>query len=455
MQYPKALNTTRIKKYPSICIVQDQISGESTPVLPVQAAILSLCQGVLTKDEISKGISDVYKYCLEDASWLVDNTLARCKNHLKLGEEIEKIQTPFSLNPLDYTYKTEYTKNSDSALPEPYEAVLLITERCNLRCKYCYRGGGHKTRDISTKDWIKISNDLGSLKVIRCMVSGGEPTLHKGIVQILHSLLENDIFPYLATNGTKLTPKMVSDFKDIRLKYVQVSLDTVDKDLFFYITGVNCLESVLKGIDRLTNAGIVVRVKAVITKLNAPNIVKLIDFCDSVGVAEVAFDLYSPSAMGGKKDALFLTQEQYEMFKETIKKQQEKYKGKMSIGSFSKIPRWKNADSIIHCGAFLGSLTINSQGEVIVCDQFDDSRLRPGNVLKNSIMSVWNSDKMKRVRELKNVETEIHPICKNCEYFNVCKTGCFSMSKLYTGNPFAPDPRCWKTKNRGPIEVFE
>lgn len=453
MQHPKALNTTRIKKYSSMCIVQDQITGEATSVLPVQAAILSLCQGVLTKDEIIKGISDVYKYSLEDASWLVDDTLTRCEKHLKLGKKIEKIQTPFKLNPLDYIYKPKYARNNDSALPEPYEALLLITERCNLRCKYCFRGGGHKIRELSTNDWIKIINDLGSLKVIRCMVSGGEPTLHKGIVQILDALLENDIFPYLATNGTMLTPKMVSDFKDIGLKYVQVSLDTVDKDIFFQITGVNCLESVLKGIDWLTNAGIVLRVKAVITKLNAPNIVKLIDFCDSVGEVEVAFDNYSPSAMGGKKDELFLTIEQHEMLKETIKEQQEKYKGKMSIDPFSKIPRWKNADSIIYCGAFLGSLTINSQGELIVCDQFDDNRLRPGNVLKNSIMQVWNSDKMKRCRELKDVE--IDPICKTCEYFNLCKTGCFSMSKLYTGDPFVPDPRCWKAKNRGPDEVFE
>lgn len=448
----KTLNTTKIKKYPAFCIVQDQLTGESTPVLPVQAVILSLCQGILTKDEINKGISDIYKCGLETASWLVNDTITRCEKHLNLTGVNEAVQNFFSLNPMDYLYK-EQDMPVGSALPEPYEAILLISERCNLQCQYCFRGGGHNIRDMSTDDWIKIINDMGSIKIIRCMVSGGEPTLHPGIVSIIEALLKNDIFPYLATNGTLLTPQMVNDLKHVGLKYTQVSLDTVKDDLFSRITGVNDLESVKEGIKRLVKTGIATGVKAVITKYNAPDILNLIDFCHHVGINRLTFDLYSPSYMGGKNTELFLMPEQHESLVKTILEQREKYSGKMDISPYKKIPRWKNADSIIQCGAFLGSLTINAEGETIVCDQFDDIRLRPGNVLKNSIMNVWNSDKMKNIRVLKNIE--IDSTCRNCEYFYKCKTGCFSISQLYAGNPFAPDPRCWKAAIKGPDAVYE
>lgn len=448
----KTFNTTVIKKYPAFCIVQDQLTGESTPVLPVQAVILSLCQGILTKDEIGKGISDIYKCGVETASWLIEDTITRCEKHLNISGVKELFQTPFILNPMDYLYK-EQEMPVGSSLSEPYEAILLISERCNLQCQYCFRGGGHNVRDISTDDWIKIINDMGSIKINRCMVSGGEPTLHPGIVSIIDALLKNDIFPYLATNGTLLTPQMVNDLKHVGLKYTQVSLDTVNDELFSHITGANCLEPVMTGIKTLVNAGIATGVKAVITNYNAPDIINLIDFCHHVGVSRVTFDLYSPSYMGGKNTKLFLMQEQHESLVKTILEQREKYKGKMDISPYKRIPRWKNADSIIQCGAFLGSLTINAEGETIVCDQFDDSRLRPGNVLKNSIMDVWNSENMKRVRELKNIE--IDATCKSCEYFDKCKTGCFSITQLYTGNPFAPDPRCWKAIIKGPDAVYE
>lgn len=453
MYYPQVSKTTRIKKYPSMCIIQDEISGESIPCLPVQAAILSLCQGVLTIEEIIQSISDIYKCSFDQASWLVNDIIKRGEKHLLLPGSQEPIETTLRLSPLDYVYKQKIEKRNDYALPEPYEAILLISERCNLRCKYCFRGGGHQTKDLSTEDWIKIIRDLGSLNIMRCMVSGGEPTLHRGIVHILDSLIENKIFPYLATNGTQLSQTMVADFKYIGLQYIQVSLDTVNNNLFHKITGVNCLDSVLNGIKLLHKAGIVVAVKAVITKHTASDIDSLIDVCSNIGVSKLNFDQYSPSAMGKKEDDLFLSQNQYEELINTIQEQQSKYRGIIEIGRYKKIDRWNDAKSIVPCGAFLGSLTINSQGEIIVCDQFDHRKMRPGNVLDNSIMQVWDSERMKEIRTLKNVS--IDSTCTNCENFPKCKTGCFSISELYTGNPFMPDPRCWKAEQKGPDEVYE
>jgi radical SAM protein with 4Fe4S-binding SPASM domain len=367
--------------------------------------------------------------------------------------EKEIIQVPLNLDPLNYLYYKENTLESSIALPEPHQAVLLLSERCNFTCRYCFRGGGYRVNDINTNDWIKIVNELGSLKIIRCMVSGGEPTLHGGIVPILDALLKNEIFPYLATNGSKLTPKMVASFEHIGLKFVQVSLDTIDRDIYSYLTGVDCLRSVLNGIELLIGAGIAVGIKAVVTKVNAQDVVNLVSFASSAGISKVIFELYSPSAMGGIDRELFLNQEQYKMVIKAIREQQEKHKDDIKIKVPEKIPRWKNFESIIYCGAFLTSLTINSQGEAICCDQFDDKKLRPGSLLRNSVMSVWNSEKMKDIRELRNMEVD--PICSSCEYFEKCRTGCPSISQLYTGNPFSPDPRCWKASIRGLDEVYE
>lgn len=138
---------------------------------------------------------------------------------------------------------------------------VSITDLCNLRCLYCRPPEGVTLlshQDILRYEEIltviRVARDLG-IKKIR--VTGGEPLVRRGVLGFLHELSELDGIEDvgLTTNGT-LLPSMAWDLRSAGLKRINVSLDSLRKDVFKHITGRDHLHDVLSGIDAVMQAGL-------------------------------------------------------------------------------------------------------------------------------------------------------------------------------------------------------
>lgn len=134
---------------------------------------------------------------------------------------------------------------------------MSITNRCNLNCLYCHHDGMLPSKDEMTPLEIekitKIAKDLG---VRRVRLSGGEPLIRKDIVDIVDKISQigfKDIS--ITTNGTYLS-KYSQDLKDAGLDRVNVSLDTLNKDRYKFLTKKDYLDSVKDGILKAVEVGL-------------------------------------------------------------------------------------------------------------------------------------------------------------------------------------------------------
>ena len=138
---------------------------------------------------------------------------------------------------------------------------ISVTDRCNLRCTYCMPECGVDL--ISHKDIlsfeeilevVKVSVELGVDKI---RITGGEPLVRKGIVDLVEMIAGVPGIKDLAmtTNGTLLS-KYAHPLKKAGLHRVNISLDTLDPDKYTSITRIGHIQQVLTGIESAKQAGL-------------------------------------------------------------------------------------------------------------------------------------------------------------------------------------------------------
>ncbi len=130
---------------------------------------------------------------------------------------------------------------------------VSVTDECDLRCQYCRPQGScvaPPTDQRLTNDEIgRVVAAAVLLGIRKVRLTGGEPLLRPGICQLVRTLASmpglDDLS--LTTNGLHLAA-LAGDLAQAGLKRVNVSLDTLQRDRFRRVTGVDGLPRVLAGI---------------------------------------------------------------------------------------------------------------------------------------------------------------------------------------------------------------
>ena len=147
---------------------------------------------------------------------------------------------------------------------------ISITDRCNLRCRYCMPNGISwvPMEQILTYEEIKaLAIEAAELGIRKIKVTGGEPLVRKGcpsLVGMLKSVPGVEQVT-LTTNGVYLE-EYVEELKDHGLDAVNVSLDTLNPQRFYDITGRYDLKKVLDGIEAALREKIPLKVNVVLQK---------------------------------------------------------------------------------------------------------------------------------------------------------------------------------------------
>lgn len=137
---------------------------------------------------------------------------------------------------------------------------LSVTDRCNLRCRYCMPEKLTPERDhrgiLGYEDLFRVARASVSLGVEKIRVTGGEPLHREGIVRFLGELA---VLPGLkrlvvTTNGV-LVGGMASALRAAGVDSLNISLDSLRAEVFSRITRGGDLRSVLRGIAAAEDAG--------------------------------------------------------------------------------------------------------------------------------------------------------------------------------------------------------
>ncbi|MBS3757276.1 MAG: GTP 3',8-cyclase MoaA [Desulfobacterales bacterium] len=138
---------------------------------------------------------------------------------------------------------------------------ISITDRCNLRCLYCRpSGAGYKLKHreiLRYEEILRITRIGIRLGISKIRITGGEPLVRKDCCEFLGALTRlrglNDIS--LTTNGVLLTD-YIDPIAAAGIKRLNISLDTLDRNKYKEITGVDAFERVWQGIEAARTKGI-------------------------------------------------------------------------------------------------------------------------------------------------------------------------------------------------------
>ncbi len=185
---------------------------------------------------------------------------------------------------------------------------VSVTSRCNFRCQYCMP---EKPFEWTPKEdllsyeemfsFIKVSIDNG-IKKIR--ITGGEPLVRADLDQFIKMISEYkpDIDLALTTNGF-LLKQQAKKLKSAGLKRVNISIDSLEKETFWYLTKKDALAEVKAGIEAALEAGMFVKLNTVVIKdINQFEINDLYNFSKQKGI-QIRFIEYmeNENAFGGLK----------------------------------------------------------------------------------------------------------------------------------------------------------
>jgi len=167
---------------------------------------------------------------------------------------------------------------------------LSLTDRCDLRCRYCMAETMTflPRKDVLTlEEIVELADIFIARGVKRIRLTGGEPLVRKGIDQLILELgrrIGNRLDELtLTTNGTQLERHARMLF-DAGIRRINVSLDSRDRERFRHITRLGDLGQVLGGIEAAVEAGLKIKINMVALKsLNEDEIAPMLRWCGSQG----------------------------------------------------------------------------------------------------------------------------------------------------------------------------
>lgn len=137
---------------------------------------------------------------------------------------------------------------------------LSVTDRCNLRCRYCMPEDGVESLPhhdvLSYEEMLRVTRIAIALGVRKVRITGGEPLVRRGLVSFVRQLraLDPDLELALTTNGILLAG-MATELKEAGLNRINVSLDSLKAERFREISRRDGLSDVLAGLERAAAVG--------------------------------------------------------------------------------------------------------------------------------------------------------------------------------------------------------
>ena len=134
---------------------------------------------------------------------------------------------------------------------------ITITNRCNENCIYCHHDGMVSSKDEMTPDEIyricKIAKKLGVKKI---RLSGGDPLVRKDIVEIVEKIGSLNFKDISLTSNGVLLEKYAKDLKEAGLNRVNISLDSLNRDTYKFVTNMDYLNEAKAGILKSVEVGL-------------------------------------------------------------------------------------------------------------------------------------------------------------------------------------------------------
>ena len=345
-------------------------------------------------------------------------------------------------------------------LRTPISADLAITNRCNLRCKYCshFTSPGDVGKDLSTKEWLRFFEELNRCAVMNVTLQGGEAFCREDLKEIIEGIVRNRMRFNILSNGTLITDEMAAFLVSTgRCDGVQVSIDGSIPMTHDAFRGKGNFYKAIQGIKRLQKHQVPVSVRVTVHRQN----VKDLDATARLLLEEIGLPGFSTNAasyMGlcrQNAELIQLTTEDRSLAMKTLLRLNKEYNGRISAdaGPLAEGRTWlmmeqarregkKNMPGrgyLTGCGGTMQTIAVRADGVMVPCIQM--SHIELGQINKDVLKDVWQGHKeLRRLRERSTIPLTDFEFCRGCDYMNYCTGNCPALACLILGKENHPSP---------------
>lgn len=326
---------------------------------------------------------------------------------------------------------------------------IYLTDRCNLKCKHCwitptyYKAHRNTESEVDIKYLKRTVIDAKSIGLNNVKLTGGEPFLRNGILDLIDFLHLHDITIDIETNGTFLNKGIVEKLIGNSVNQVSISLDGASKEQHEFIRGVaGCYQKALNGLSLLSKTGIETQIIMSLYDGNTADIGKLADIASEMGIGSLKINPIMPT---GRAKSFFRSKDNLSIKKlmDIDRWIEEELIPQYSMDIYFDIPTGlKSLKSItssqLHECHIFNIIGILSNGNISLCGIGQtETDLVMGNIAKDDIRIIWSNHPL--LKKLRNdLPKSLEGICERCIFKFRCLGACRASAYSLTGNLYSP-----------------
>ena len=325
--------------------------------------------------------------------------------------------------------------------PRPYNLIAELTYRCPLRCVYCSNPLGYRAvRDaLDGAAWSRVFGEAAELGAVHVGLTGGEPTLHPDLEEIVAGAARASLYSHLVTAGTTLDRDGLAALARAGLRSVQLSIQDAESAASDEIAGAACFETKLAFAAWVRELALPLTINVVLHRHNLARVAEIIALAHRLGAArlELANAQYQGWALRNRA-ALLPTRAQLDAAAQEVTRRRRETFG-MEI--LFVLPDY-HRDRPKPCMGGWGrqSLVVSPDGRVLPCHGAADL---PGLVFwrvpERSLAACWSdAPGMNAFRG----EAWMPEPCRDCPERARDFGGCRCQAFALTGDASATDPAC-------------
>lgn len=338
---------------------------------------------------------------------------------------------------------------------QPRLVAWEVTRSCNLNCVHCRASSekGPYEGELNTEKAKQVLDEISLTGSPIIILTGGEPLLRDDIFQLAEYGTSLGLRMVMATNGTLLTPELVTKMISSGIKRVSISLDgktAEDHDNFRKVQGA--FEASLKGISYLKEAGLEFQINTTVTRHNADNIEEILSMAVDLGSVAHHIFLLVPTGRAKDMENQEIDARRYEDLLHWFYNMRDKtplHLKATCAPHYYRILRQeahKKGEKIDFDTYGMDAMTRGCLGGTSFCFISYDGIVQPcgylelncGDLKKDPFDKVWKDSKIfKDLRDFNSYKGK----CGKCEYRKFCG-GCRARAYEATGDYLESEPLC-------------
>ena len=321
-------------------------------------------------------------------------------------------------------------------LQKPLEVKVVLTEKCNYRCDFCFNKSGKQSNSqLSEKSVKKVISKVADAGIEKIRFTGGEPLLRKDLLSILRFAKEQGLCVMLNTNCSLIDEKNVPKLCRLVDDFL-VSMHAFDAAAEKRLSGKDFFNKKISAVKLLAKNHAFIRAATILTRENIRDLDKMHQLVESL-----AFDqwvLLRPMPNAQNTSPISSNDVKFAVEKLLGFNSERKKTGRFFIENALPFCSYKPEKvAMVALGAVHedgnDSLVVDSSGK-IKPSYFSGTIL--GNALQDNFVECWNSSFMQQLRSMHFLPSE----CKKCAYLVPCLGGSRFCALQAKGSLNALDP---------------